>query len=324
MVFSLIILMSITAWSVLNLLVISGAVLLIYLEYHWLGWPLAVLALGVGCYRIYREVRLENEVMECLRGRLLPLDGQRTLDEVLEEIVEKLEDYEDLSLDDVMEKVKASGDQFGLTRALVEEFERASELPDDVVRGSWHRCEITATMHDAQLVADVVLPVWPAEMGARKHPAPLQGPPTTGDQEFDQEVLLEADEAHWRSLLTHKVRKKLVVVLSELDCTLDAPTRTVTLRVPRFHLREAEGRLEQVAFLGQELARITDSVDEPHERVLTQLDGEPSGRVRLGHFEWLRQGGWEMQRVLQRAEADPDPLIQRWAEEQRVGEGMYR
>lgn len=308
----------------MNLLVIAGAVLLVYLDYPWLGWPLAVVALGVGCYRIYREVRLEGEVLGSLRGRLLPLDGQRTLDEVLEEIVEKLEEYGDLSLDDVVAKVKASGDQFGLTQALVEEFEQAAELPDDVVRGSWHRCEITATVHDSKLVADVVLPVWPAEMGARKHPAPLQGPPTTGDPEFDQEVLLEADEAHWRPLLTHKVRKKLVVVLSELGCTLDAPARTVTLRVPRFHLREAEGWLEQVAFLGQELARITEAVDDPQERVLTQMAGEPSGRVRLGHYKWLHQGGWEMQRVLQRAEADPDPLIQRWAEEQRAGEGMYR
>ncbi len=280
-----------------------GGFWLVGLDHTWTGWTVVAAAAVIGFVRMWRVTHLEDRVMRSLRKRL----GNST--------------QQSLTVGDLLGGVDGEeDDEPGALDIII-----AGGGGDSAI-GDWHGSNVFVMLGEKELTVDVTLPRWPAGMKLTPLPQPARDASETGDPEFDDELRLQADDVVWRPMLTHEVRKRLVRVLVEQGASLDPETGKVSLSVPKARLREAEARLEQVTLLGRDLAAAHDAVvDTPQERVLELIRDEPLPAVRLGHYRWLMREGWDMHRLLQQAEADDDPTIREWAEENRVDKGgAYR
>lgn len=272
----------------LLLLCVVGGFVLIDLGYRWGGWAMMAAGAALAIYGVWWEINVQAKVMTRLRRRLEPLSGQE------------------------------------LQAETVDEQRWSPSEGEDVVEGLWHQCQVRAVLADGTLSAEVTFPRWPRRMSVVRRSASRGADPVTGDPEFDHELELRAEESVWRPLLIQPVRKRLVRVLLEQGAVLDPSTRTMHLNVSKRKLRRAEARLEQIVLLGRDLARVYSPDGAPQARVLKLALEEPLAGVRLGHYRWLMQEGWEIPRVLEQAAADSDAAIKRWAADNRVGGGLYR
>jgi hypothetical protein len=192
---------------------------------------------------------------------------------------------------------------------------------DTRLTGRWGEARIWVALVKDWAVLRVALDRWPADLGIRAasgRRAP--GTAVTGDDAFDDRVVLDGVESEWRPLVTADVRRLLTALLAERAGSYDPATRVLEVLLPDSESSELQPVLDQMAALAAAL---------PESAALGAHAGrirdEPLAAVRRGHYAHLIDRGWDVPSVLRAAAADPDPAIAAWAASQLPpSDGVYR
>jgi hypothetical protein len=149
-----------------------------------------------------------------------------------------------------------------------------------------------------------------------------------GDPEFDARFSVFAvdstSELAWRMMLVPELRAELCRVFGDYSAELASGWFDIVIDDEDADGPALERLIRDGIALGIALWKRTIVDQEPLSWFVEHIPQEPLPDVRLVHFEWLVTGGWEVPMVLLLAAKDPDPEIQRWAQEQRPTETEYR
>lgn len=181
----------------------------------------------------------------------------------------------------------------------------------ETLDGLWngHYVCVRILNYHERIWISVPLSRWPD--GLAIEPRSEDGGAATGDADFDRAMRLEGNTELWRGALCAEPRRLLLELNAIARAKIDAQVLEIWI-----DLSESE-KLETLLDLGAALASaLPPPASNSVESIIALAFAEPDRDVRANHYRWLVERGWDTQRTLLVAAADPDPQIADWAKSQ--------